>query len=131
MKIKPKTKPFRLSLGDRGEIIAAAYLADRGYQILDKKVRASFGELDLVARDKNEIVFVEVKTRSGATFGRPEEAVGAIKQKQMYRLAQWYLQKNKLLKMNARFDVIAIFYDGVGEPKIRHIPNAFDVPDSF
>ncbi len=126
MKIKPVEADFHLSLGDRGEIIAAAYLVERGYKILEKKARTPYGELDLIVRTKDAVVFVEVKTRSSRQFGLPEEAVEAQKQKQMIRLANGYLQKNGLSKMKARFDVMSILYNGVNEPQIRHIQNAFD-----
>lgn len=126
MKIQPSKKPFHLSLGDRGEIIAGAFLSEKGYKILDKKVRAPFGELDLVAQNKDVLVFVEVKTRSSEQFGAPEEAVNAQKQKQMVKLAEWYAQKNTLSKMKMRFDVIAILYNGVNAPQIRHIQHAFE-----
>lgn len=115
-----------MSLGDRGEMLAAGYLCDQGYQVLDKKVRASFGELDLVVQKNETIVFVEVKTRSTSRLGLPEEAVDQNKQKQITKLAEWYLQKNKMNKPRVRFDVIALLYDGVSEPKIRHIENAFE-----
>lgn len=126
MRIKPAKGEFHLSLGDRGEMLAAGYLCDQGYQVLDKKVRASFGELDLVAKKNDTIVFVEVKTRSTPQLGLPEEAVDQAKQKQVAKLAEWYLQKNKMNKVRVRFDVIALLYDGASDPKIRHIENAFE-----
>lgn len=131
MKIKPRSKPFHLSLGDRGEMIAAAYLTDKKYTILDKKFRSALGELDIVARIQTTLVFVEVKTRSSARAGLPEEAVDFAKQKQMTRLALSYVQKNNLSKMKTRFDVIAILYDGIQAPQIRHIENAFDAAEEF
>ena len=126
MRIKPAKGDFQLSLGDRGEMIAAGYLAEQGYQVLDKKVRAPFGELDLVAQKDGRVIFVEVKTRSTPQFGLPEEAVDLAKQKQLTKLADWYLQKNKINKKPARFDVVALIYDGVNTPQIRHIENAFE-----
>lgn len=125
IKIKPAKGEFDLPLGERGEMIAAAYLAERGYKILDKKARTAYGELDLVARVKDFLVFAEVKTRSSGRFGLPEEAVDAQKQKQMIRLADAYISKNSFSKMKIRFDVISILYNGVNEPKIRHIQDAF------
>lgn len=107
-------------------MIAAAYLVEQGYKIIDKKARTSLGELDLIAQIKDILVFVEVKTRSSKQFGLPEEAVGAEKQKRMILLASAYIQKNALSKMKARFDVISILYDEVNQPQIRHIPHAFE-----
>lgn len=127
MKIKPARRPFRLSLGDRGEIIAAAYLAKKKHKILDQKVRAPFGELDLVTRDRDALVFVEVKTRSGEKYGLPEEAVDLVKQKQMIKLAEWYIQKHEIKNIKMQFDVIAILYNGTKPPQVRHYPNAFQI----
>lgn len=126
MRIKPAKGEFHLSLGDRGEMLAAGYLCEHGYQVLDKKVRTSFGELDLVVRKNDMLVFVEVKTRSTLRLGLPEEAVDQAKQKQITKLAEWYLQKNKMSNERVRFDVIALLYDGVSAPQIRHIENAFE-----
>ena len=126
MKIKPAKTQFRFSLGDRGEVIAAAYLVEKGYKILKKKARTAYGELDVIAQIKDTLVFIEVKTRSSKQFGLPEEAVEIQKQKQMTRLANAYIQKNVLSKMKMRFDVIALLYDGVNEPQIRHIQDAFN-----
>lgn len=130
MKIKPAKTEFRLSLGDRGEMIAAAYLVNKKYKILDKKARTAYGELDLIAKIKDTLVFVEVKTRSSKQFGLPEESVDERKQKQMIRLASSYFQKNSLDKIKMRFDVISILYNGVNEPQIRHIENAFEVTEN-
>lgn len=131
MKIKPASKSFRFSLGDRGEAIAANYLLEKGYRILDSKARAPFGEIDLVAEVNQILVFVEVKTRSSNQFGSPEEAVDLRKQKQIIRLAEWYLkEKGKFSKKKVRFDVVSILYDGIQKPEIKHIPNAFDATES-
>ena len=127
MKIKPAKGDFNLPLGERGEMIAAAYLIEKGYEILDKKIRAPFGELDLVAKWKGTIIFIEVKTRSSAQLGLPEEAVDSHKQKRIIRLAEWYCQKNEIQNKKIRLDVIAVDYDGKTEPKIRHIEDAFYV----
>lgn len=126
MKIKPASGEFKLSLGDRGEIIAADYLSEKGYEILEKKARAPFGEIDLIAKKEGVLVFVEVKTRASARRGLPQEAVDERKQKQMTRLAEWFLQKNSLHKSKTRFDVVAILYNGETAPQIQHFQNAFE-----
>lgn len=125
MKIKPARGKFSFSLGDRGEIIAADYFLKQGYKIIDKKIRAPFGELDLVAEKEKNLIFVEVKTRSTKQLGAPEEAVDEAKQRQITKLADWYLQKTGY-HGKTRFDVLAILYNGSGEPQIRHIQNAFE-----
>lgn len=114
----------RLSLGKQGEALAAGYLADRGFTILARNHRTPIGELDLIARDRRYLLFVEVKTRKGTAFGLPAEAVGARKQRQILRAAQWYLASGKHPELQPRFDVIAVIVDS-GVPAITHIPNAF------
>lgn len=131
MKIKPRAGAFRFTLGDRGEIIAADYLAAQGYKIIGQKIRASFGELDLVVQKNDTLVFVEVKTRAGTGFGAPEESVDAAKQKKLTQLAAWYLQQHSPAKTKARFDVISIYYDGRQEPQVRHFENAFEAASEF
>lgn len=119
-------------LGDRGEAIAARYLEAEGYVILDRNYRYLRSELDLVcyepAEDTSrggEVVFAEVKTRSGLGYGRPEEAVSAVKQRHIARAAQAYLYERKLEKAPCRFDVISIVLDERGEPQIEHFKRAF------
>jgi len=114
----------RLSLGKQGEALAADYLVERGFTILARNYRTPVGELDLIARDRRHLLFVEVKTRRGTAFGTPAEAVGPHKQRQILRAAQWYLASGKHSELQPRFDVIAVIV-GSGAPAITHIPNAF------
>ena len=114
----------RLSLGKRGEDLAARYLEGRGFTILARNYRTPVGELDIVARDHKHLLFVEVKTRRGTAFGAPAEAVGAHKQRQILRTAQWYLASRNFSELQPRFDVISVLI-GPGEPAVSHIPNAF------
>lgn len=114
----------RLSLGRQGEELAARHLEQRGYAILARNYRTPLGELDLIARDRRHLLFIEVKTRRSAAFGTPAEAVGAHKQRQILRAAQWYLVAARYPELQPRFDVIAVIV-GPGEPVITHIPNAF------
>lgn len=116
----------RLSLGKAGEELAARHLADHGFTILSRNYRTPVGELDLIARDRRHLVFVEVKTRRGTAFGVPAEAVGAHKQRQIVRAAQWYLSSRNFPALQPRFDVIAVII-GAGEPAITHIQNAFGI----
>lgn len=114
-------------LGRRGEDAAAQYLQRLGYQILARADQAKTGELDLVARDRQTIVFVEVKTRQSPDTGRPAEAVDAAKQRRLSRLAVTFLKRHGLLESPARFDVIAVTWpEGQRRPAIEHFPNAFD-----
>jgi putative endonuclease len=114
----------KINTGKEGEKIAAAFLKKNGYQIIEKNYRCPLGEIDIIAREKGELVFVEVKTRRSSELGYPEQAVGINKQKKMSQLALWYLQK-KDADMEARFDVVAVSISPSGN-EIRLIKNAFD-----
>ncbi len=97
----------RRLFGASGERQAEVFLQKKGYRILDRNFRTRYGEIDLVARDGDEIVFVEVKHRKTADFGYPEESVTASKLQKMHRTAMQYLEKHTLLQ-EYRIDVIAI-----------------------
>jgi putative endonuclease len=114
----------RQRLGKRGEELAAQHLERRGYTILARNYRTPLGELDLIARDRQHLLFIEVKTRRTTHFGAPAEAVGTHKQRQIVRAAQWYLASAHHPDLQPRFDVISIL-TGHNEPIITHIPNAF------
>ena len=107
-------------LGKLGEQIAVEYLSKNKYQILERNFYCRQGEIDIVAKDKDEIVFVEVKTRSNYNFGRPSEAVDYNKQKHIYRVAKYYLYKRNLLNLFVRFDVIEVLIEN-GKFNVNHI----------
>jgi putative endonuclease len=98
----------RRKMGMWGEKVAAEYLADRGYEILERNVRNSEGELDIVAKLGDCIVFVEVKTRGSQNFGSPEEALTASKQDRLRKTAWTYLEERECLDAFWRIDVVAI-----------------------
>lgn len=108
------------SLGRRGERLAADWLEAQGYQIRARNVRTPHGEIDLVAEQAGLIVFVEVKTRSGAQFGPPEIAISPRKQAHMRASAAWYAQQNDLDVW--RIDVIAVEIDHPS-PVFTHFEN--------
>jgi putative endonuclease len=113
-------------LGDRGERAAAQFLRRRGYRILLRGFRTPLGEVDLIARDGDTLVFVEVKSRRR---GEPAEAVTLEKQRRLTRASLQFLRRHDLLEQRSRFDVVAIVWaDDRGEPLIEHFPNAFE-PD--
>ena len=116
------------TLGQRGEAAAAKYLRRHGYKIIAQGDRLKHrDELDIVAVQGKTIVFVEVKTRSSAEVAQPAEAVDAIKQRRLTRLAVTFLKRHRLLEYPARFDIIAIIWQpGKRRPKIDHLQNAFD-----
>lgn len=111
--------------GSRAEQLAAAFLQDAGFQILKKNFHfGKVGEIDIIARDGNTLVFIEVKARSSDEFGTPEDAITPRKRQQMRKVAQGYLYVNDISDTECRFDVIAIEF-GEGAPQIRHWINAF------
>jgi len=115
----------KIITGKEGEKIAAAFLKKNGYRIIEINFRCPIGEIDIVAREKDDLVFVEVKTRNSMELGYPEQAVGIRKQKKMSQLALWYLQKKKITDTNARFDVVAVTL--IPEKnEVKLIKNAFD-----
>lgn len=115
------------SLGARGEKLAARFLQKLGYRILARGHRQRLGEIDLVALDRNVLVFVEVKTWRSGQLGDPSEAVDAHKQERLTRAALIYLKRRNLLEHPARFDVISIVWPSpAAEPIIRHFVNAFE-----
>jgi putative endonuclease len=114
-------------LGYLGERAAEKYLKRRGYKIVARGLRLRGGELDLVAVDGRTVVFVEVKTRRSAHFGRLEEAVQERKQYRLTRAALFYLKRHGLLEHHSRFDVVAITWPrDVKRPIIEHFQNAFE-----
>jgi putative endonuclease len=122
----PDVKDMRkISTGKEGEKIAADFLKKNGYRIVETNYRCPIGEIDIIARDKSELVFVEVKARKSSALGYPEQAVGVKKQRKMSKLALWYLQEKKTTDARARFDVVAILLLPSGND-IRLIRNAFD-----
>jgi len=116
--------------GNRGERVAARFLKKLGYQILARQARSKVGELDLIARDGETIVFVEVKTRASHATGHPSEAVGYQKQKQLTRAALFWLKQRNLLGHRCRFDVIAITWQDGEKPVIEHFIHAFEATGS-
>ena len=109
------------SIGAFYEQKAVEYLKGKGYSILSQNFRCKIGEIDIIAKWKDVIVFVEVKYRKTASFGYPEEAVSYYKQEKIRKVAQYFLTGASFaMDTECRFDVIAI----EGE-EIRHIENAF------
>lgn len=116
----------RISLGKIGEELAMAHLKRMKYKILERNYKCLLGEVDLVARDKNTLVFIEVKTRKTKDFGGPAAAVDLRKQRQLSKVALHYLAQKKLNNIPARFDVVAIELIG-SAPHVQIIRNAFEL----
>jgi len=114
-------------IGDRGEAAAAAFLRDAGYRVLDENYRFERNEVDLVCYDPRkggEIVFVEVKTRSGTGFGPPEAAVTEEKRASLIEVSRAYMHERQLEGAPARFDVVGVLLTD-DTPDIEHHENAF------
>jgi putative endonuclease len=112
------------SLGQRGEELASKYLRSKGFKILQRNFVTPLGEIDIVARDGNTLVFVEVKTRM-QDEPTPEEQVNRHKQHQLSRVGKFYLGRYTSPPA-ARFDVIAIVWPEGAKPIIRHIQHGFE-----
>jgi putative endonuclease len=119
-------KNGKLVFGQEGERLAERFLRRKGYRLVERNYRCPAGEIDLIALDGHVIVFIEVKTRSGAGFGTPSEAVVPWKQKKMIQTAMFFLHQKRLHNRAARFDVIGISWPG-REPVFEHIENAFEL----
>lgn len=113
-----------IKLGEVGEDLAAAYLCERGYLIVARNYRYRHLEIDIVARDGPELVFVEVKARSSFRYGDPEYFVTESKQRKLRQAAEAYVQLQVRELIPCRFDVIAIA-EREGRTEIRHLKNAF------
>lgn len=128
----PSEESPHIRLGRRGEDLATDYLRRNGHKILLRNFRAARGgELDIVCRDKrnDELVFVEVKTRSDLDHGRPMDAVDRKKRHLIIRGAMAWLRMLNMPDITFRFDVIEVHADGTSE--IIHIENAFQLPEYF
>ena len=112
--------------GIEGEKIAARALKKKKYKIIERNFRTPAGEIDIVARDGNCLVFVEVRTRSSTEFGLPQETIRAKKQKRLFAAARWYMQKRRVGEDACRFDVVAVIV-----PKDRSKPQIEVIEDAF
>jgi len=99
--------------GLKGESLAVKYLKKHGYKIIERNYKCAIGEIDIIAKHKGVLVFVEVKSRNSMLFGRPAEAVDEFKQHKLEQLAAFYININKLYDVFARFDVVEILGDEV------------------
>ncbi len=113
-------------LGKKGEDLAVAQLKKLKFKILERNYTCKLGEIDIIAREKDTLVFIEVKTRATLDFGGPAAAVTIHKQRQLSRVALTYLNQKNLSHVPARFDVIAVELRSPA-PQIEIIRNAFDL----
>ncbi len=123
---------YKQQLGAAGEKSAVKFLIKNNYKVLDVNYRCRFGEIDIIARDAQYTVFIEVKTRKNTLYGLPSEAVNYHKQRKILKVAQQYMLYKKRYNDNVRFDVIEVFAqmkedESVYIQKIRLIKNAFQI----
>ena len=109
-------------IGNLGEDLAVKFLLEKGYELLERNFFKPFGEIDIIAKDTDYVVFIEVKARKNVKFGFPREFVNKNKIKKIQDVAQMYMLEKNLFGIRIRFDVIEIIFD---EHKITHIENAF------
>ena len=126
----------RTRLGNRGEELARQYLERQGYRVVARNYRCAWGEIDLVAQEGEELVFVEVRTRRGDAFGTPEESITPAKARHLVASAQEYLQERGPENAPWRIDFIGIRLDprpdqrqeaGRSSPRIHHLKHAVEL----
>lgn len=116
----------RQQFGKESESLAVRYLKKSGYKILEQNHRNKIGEIDIIAKEKGTLVFIEVKARKTHVFGNPKWAVTPKKQRKISMVALYYLKATKQTHVKARFDVVALS-SGKDNPRIEIIKNAFEL----
>ena len=116
----------RQQFGKKSESLAVRYLKKNGYKILEQNYRNKIGEIDIIAKEKGTLVFVEVKARKTHVFGNPKWAVTPKKQRKISMAALYYLKATKQIHVKARFDVVALSL-AKDNPQIEIIKNAFEL----
>ena len=127
MCIRPKNEKgiimTNIELGKKGEKVASNFLEKLGYCIILRNFKCSYGEIDIIAMDKKELVFIEVKTRGSKKYGEAREAVDLYKKKHIKKATTYYISKHRLENEFVRFDIIEV-YVRRGEFNIKHVKNA-------
>lgn len=113
------------TIGKLGEELATQYLKKKGVKIIERNFRCRQGEIDIIGKESEELVFIEVKTRTNQKYGKPVEAVNLIKRKHMNRAIEFYLYTKQLTKERVRIDIMEVYLDNLEEKKYRinHIQN--------
>lgn len=115
------------TMGKLGEEVAKEYLKKQGIRVIENNYRNKYGEIDIIAKEKDTIVFAEVKSRSSIKYGFPCEAVNILKQHKIKTIALYYIQNHGLKAPKMRFDVIEVYFDKDRNTvkDIKIIKNAF------
>ena len=114
----------RQSKGSAGENLAAQFLQERGYEIVERNYRFGRGEMDIIAKEGQDLVFIEVKARHSGMYGDPVESITQAKEAQLRRVAEGYLFDHQIEEQSCRFDVVTIVYQN-GSPVLRVIRDVF------
>lgn len=126
----PDDTPDHLRKGSLGEQAAERFLRRRGYKLLARNFASKRGEIDLIFRDQDCMVFVEVKTRTGESWSRPAAAVDADKRKNICKTALDYLKKLHFPRCKIQFDIVEVLLDDEEHvDEVRHLPNAFPMTE--
>lgn len=119
-------KGYNKDIGYLGESLAIKYLVNKGYSILEKNYRIKLGEIDIICRKNNILIFVEVKSRYTNNYGYPIESVTYSKQKKIINISKFYILTNKCYNSNIRYDIIEVLLNNSNEfYNINHIEDAF------
>ena len=121
----------RIKTGKKGEDLAFSYLKKERYKIIERNYRTKCGEIDIIAKDKDVTVFIEVRSGNTEKFGLPEETINKRKQQQIAKSALFYIKRYGLEKENSRFDVVCVKDVDSEFPKIRLIKNAFELDTRY
>lgn len=117
---------YNKEIGTFGEILARDYLISKCYKILNMNFRNKFGEIDIICKKNNLLIFCEIKSRYSNSFGSPIESVTCYKQKQIIKLSQLYLISKKYYNFNVRYDIIEVIFNTITSSyTINHIQDAF------
>ncbi|MEW6198146.1 MAG: YraN family protein [Planctomycetota bacterium] len=116
----------RHALGRDGERLAERFLRRQGLKLVLRRYSTPVGELDLVMRDGETVVFVEVKTLRSRAYSEPQDKVGVDKRRRITRAAEWVIRQRRWSDQPCRFDVVAVTVPPKGEPQVEHFPDAFE-----
>lgn len=113
-------------IGSFGEALARDYLISKGYKILNMNFRNKFGEIDIICKKNNLLIFCEIKSRYSNSFGSPIESITCYKQKQIIKLSELYLISKKYYNFNVRYDIIEVIFNTITSSHIiNHVQDAF------
>ena len=117
---------YNKDIGSFGEALARDYLISKGYKILNMNFRNKFGEIDIICKKNNLLIFCEIKSRYSHSFGSPIESITCYKQKQIIKLSELYLISKKYYNFNVRYDIIEVIFNTITSSHIiNHVQDAF------